>query len=185
LKLNEQFVLAHIQELYDAMDKDNKLRTLLTTKAQDLPTTYLYLIEELTDNYIDKTLLYVIETSCNMHYKGTKTVSLFSKAGNQLIGFAAYIIRDNSIDEIKMFSFDINKPNIVMIRDLYNLINQFLKDNYKNISWSALIQNPANAIYQKAIERFNGTVEQKNNVYHYTILNNNFKMTENFLKIHI
>lgn len=54
-----------------------------------------------------------------------------------------------------MFSFDITRPNLVLIKDLRKLLENFLS-KYKEVSWAALKENPANKIYKAAIKEYNG-----------------------------
>ena len=68
-----------------------------------------------------------------------------------------------------MFSFDVNRPNPVILRDLEAMINMLL-DKYGVIFWDTVKENPANRIYQHAIEKYNGTKEEHGNLVYYTIV---------------
>jgi len=93
-RLKEKLIPAVMDDIQAEMDKKDYLRQLLTTKGKNFPpdSKYLYLIQELTDDYKEKTLLDVIQTSITWNFRGTKSLSYFCKAGNDLIAFAACIV---------------------------------------------------------------------------------------------
>jgi len=169
-RLTEELILADINELHREMNTDPSLKKLLTTKAKDFPpdSEYLFLIRELTE-HADETLLDIIEMSLKYSMRGTKTKSYFVKAKDRLIGFVAYIVMGNEIIEVKMFSFDVSRPNPVIIRDLENLVVKLLKEGFEKISWSAMPENGANAIYERAIAKFNGKSKMKDDIIRYVI----------------
>jgi len=172
-KLKEQLIQADLNRLNVEMDNDEDLKILLNTKGKDFPqdSDYLCLIQELTEEYQERTLLDVINLALEWNFYGTKTHSLFSKAGDNLVGFVAYISNEKEVLQIKMFSFDLSRPNPVFIRDLENLINKLFNDGFEKISWSAMPQNKANKIYESAINKFNGTCWTKDNLVYYEIKN--------------
>jgi len=86
-KLQEQLIPAKLNELRAEMDKDSQLNQLLTTKARNLPEGYKFLLEELTEEYEDKTLYYLIETCLTWKKAwGSNIKSYFSRVGEKLIG---------------------------------------------------------------------------------------------------
>jgi hypothetical protein len=169
--LQEQLIPAQIHELTAAMSVDKGLYNFLTRKAKNLPREYLSLVQELTKDVENKTLLDVIKTGLTWNIRGTKTKCLFSKAGNKLLGFAAYIVRRNEVIEIKMFSFNPKRQRPVLIRELKELLKQLLQQ-YNKISWSAMEKNPANRIYQEAINEFDGSKVIENGIVYYYINRN-------------
>lgn len=158
--LNEIFsslVQEPISELEKQMSEDEYTRTLLTTRGEDLPFKYSFLLGELYADWYDLTLYDFIKQTYNK--VGADKV-YFSKSGNKITGFAAYQV-DNSlkfekfpyVSEIKIFSFDITKPNPVLFKDLKELIEK-LTNKYKKVSWVVVTINPANKIYKEVLEYY-------------------------------
>ncbi|MBP5601620.1 MAG: hypothetical protein J6X78_02735 [Treponema sp.] len=164
--LRETTEIANLSKLDAQLKTDIELKNLLYTPAKDLPEKYKFLVDEIYEEYENKTLYYVIKESC----RRLKTTSFFSMAGDKIVGFFAYIIGEgNVIDEIKMFSFDIERNNPVLAADLIRLLNK-LRESYIEIRWDAIKENPANEQYKKIIEKLNGTVKEvSGKYYHYTI----------------
>lgn len=158
--------VANLSKLDAQLKTDATLNKLLNTPAKDLPEKYKYLVDEIYEDEKNKTLYYVIKESCNR----LKSTSFFSVAGNKIVGFFAYIIGEgNTVDEIKMFSFDITKNNPVLAADLIRLLEK-LRKNYVEIKWMVIKENPANDQYNKIISKYNGSVVEINNkFYQYTI----------------
>jgi hypothetical protein len=169
-RLREQLVPANLDELNKAMQADNNLASFLNTKAKDLPEEYKFLIQEITSENENKTLLSAIQASLTWNIRGTKMVSYFSKAGNKLTGFAAYIVRDKEVLEIKMFSFTPLQSATILIKDLDILLAKLVTE-YSKISWTALEKNPANQMYQKANIKYGGKKLRKDEegIIHYCI----------------
>jgi len=170
-QLFEKFVPAKLEDLKSAMKKDEELKKFLNTPAKDLPQNYKFLVREITDDNSNKSLLYLIKSSLELHFKGTKTVPLFSVAGNKIIGFAAYIVdlEDNKVTEIKMFSFDPSKGSgSNLVRDLDNLLKDLIKQ-YEKVSWGAMKDNPANRIYKAAIKKYGGEIQERGDIIRYSI----------------
>ena len=53
-----------------------------------------------------------------------------------------------------MFSFDTNRPNVVLLRDLKVLVDVLL-EQYSKVCWIAVKDNPANKIYEKVVQDYN------------------------------
>lgn len=142
----------NISELDDLMEKDSELKKLMFTPAKELPQRYLYLLEEIDPNMMQCNLYTLIISSLGW---GSKIHSYFSKSGNKIVGWCAYHIskKFNGVDEIKMFSFDLDKPNLVLLRDLKNLVDRLLTE-YSFVSWGAVPENPANRIYERALAEY-------------------------------
>ena len=162
-----------ISELDKQIKEDDNLRQLLYTPANELPEKYLFLLTETFPRISRFTLYDLIEFTIG--YKDT--VSYFSKAGNKIIGWCGYHIskRFNGVDEIKMFSFDLNRPNPVLLRDLKNLVDKLITE-YSFVSWGAVPENPANQIYEQALleyknKGFDIKKTQDNKEIVYTIFN--------------
>jgi hypothetical protein len=68
-----------------------------------------------------------------------------------------------------MFSLNQNPDNFTFPRDLDDLIANILLPNYRKISWSALVQNPANKTYRRTIKKFNGNSKTENGITYYWI----------------
>ncbi len=144
-----------LDELDKAMENDSELNSLLTTEGKDLPVEYRYLMGDVLSGWENKTLYDFIVLT--LFAKGDKYHSYFSKAGDKLVGFAAYEVdltlrfrNYTFVSEIKMFSFDLKRPNPVLIQDLKTLIDQLLNE-YFEVTWVAVKENPANRIYEAAM----------------------------------
>jgi hypothetical protein len=87
--------------------------------------------------------------------KEKKATVLFSKAGNDFLGFIAYIDDGKTISGIKMASFldDEKKAALVMARDLRKFLTDEIR-THQFITWSAYYRNMANVQYQKAVPRW-------------------------------
>ena len=98
--------------------------------------------------------------------------SFFSKTEDKITGWVAYLENPHDpekIENIKMFSFDLENNNVVLTRDLLNLLKTLLKE-YKEISWVALAKNPAIEAYEKIVKKYNGEIRHlKNGKLSYTI----------------
>ena len=99
------------------------------------------------------------------------TYSYFSVAGDNIVGWCSYQTSFNPelnkeiVSEIKMFSFDINKPDPVLMKDLKSLLDNLLKQ-YPQVSWEAVKENPANEIYQFVLNEYakNGFTVNKSDI---------------------
>lgn len=147
-----------LDELDNEMSVNPELNTLLTTPGKDLPIKYRYLMGSVLSDWENKTLYDFIVLT--LFAKGNKYHSYFSKAGNKFVGFAAYEVDSTCrfrpyvfVSEIKMFSFDLDRPNPVLIQDLKRLIDELLSQ-YKEVSWVAVKANPANRIYRAALNYY-------------------------------
>ena len=169
--ITSALVQADMEKLENQMQDDESLMNLLLKPAKELPKKYTYLLSELFPGWESATLYYLLDAS----FKNVPNDQIyFSMAGEKIVGWCAYTTEYNRqlkqvvVNEIKMFSFDINRPNPVMLRDLETLINMLL-NKYGVIFWGAVKENPANRIYERAIEKYNGTKEEHDNLIYYTI----------------
>ena len=168
--LNENLVPAKLKDLKLTMKEDPELAKFIKTKAKNLPDNYRLLVEEHTRENSDKTL-YDLMTTAMMFKRimSLKLISLFTKTGNKITGFAAYTLnRNNEVSIIRMFSL-IQNPNTVLLRD-FRLLLEEVTSKYEKVSWYASKNDPANKIYRKAIMKYNGTVEDVDDCMKYTIL---------------
>ena len=156
--LNEELIPANLNDLTKEMDRNPNLKKLLNTKAADLPEKYKYLVDEIYEEPSDVCLYDLIKES---QQKLGKDKVFFSKNGDSLVGWAAFETdrSKKKVTEIKMFSFDLNKPNIVLLRDLHKLLEQLLS-KYEEVTWAAIKENPANKIYKSAINKYFGTIDE-------------------------
>ena len=180
--LNEQLVPAKWDELKYAMEQDSELHTFLKTPAKDLPDNYKLLVSEIDEHLMGMCLHDLIALSLSR--RAGNFICYFSKSGLKITGFVAYQVSNNEVVDIKMFSFD-PKPtatSFVLIRDLDKLLSELIT-KYNKVSWGAMPQNPANAIYKKVIEHYGGKVEQDGNMIRYTIVKNMGNENQNNISI--
>ena len=139
----------------------------LKSPAKDLPKRYLYLLSEVFPGITNYSLYDLIKMANG--YKDT--YSYFSVAGDNIVGWCSYQTSFNPelnkeiVSEIKMFSFDINKPDPVLMKDLKSLLDNLLKQ-YPQVSWEAVKENPANEIYQFVLNEYakNGFTVNKSDI---------------------
>lgn len=153
-EINSSLSECNLAELDEQINSDDELRQFLYTPASELPQQYLYLITEIFPEALKYTLYDLMEFTFS--YKNT--VSYFSKAGDKIIGWCGYHISKDvdgieRVDEIKMFSFDLSKPNPVLLRDLQSLLDDLL-EKYSSVSWTAVKENPANRIYESVLDKY-------------------------------
>lgn len=170
-------VRADLSELDKQMNANSKLKELMTTEGKDLPNDYSYLLGEVVDNWETFTLHDFVRLTINNHRPGTEIHCYFSMSGDDIVGFAAYEVDSSKryrnytfVSEIKMFSFDLSRPNPVLIRDLKMLLDKLINE-YKEVTWIAVADNPANKIYRQAITDYKGKVIPLENgrLYEYSI----------------
>ena len=152
-KLNEQLVAADKQEfdlLKSQIDRNPMLKKMLTTPIREIPQ-YEFIHNEIygAGAYPLLSLLefFVIEGHGKL---------LFSKAGNNFIGFIIYVEKGRDITHIKMASFydDRVKANGMIAKDLRNFIASEMPSHNK-IEWEVDKDNKhAIAMYQEAIPKW-------------------------------
>jgi len=169
--LTEELRPVDMKILKGAMRKDKSLESFLTTQARELPSNYRYLVQDISD-FEDYTLYDIIYWSAFQ----PNLKRFISFVGDKPIGFVAYEETDNSIEEIKMFSFNPKQSSgTLLLRDLNNLIKQFINEGYDYVKWSAYPGNPAIKIYDRVIDKYNGKVENRGDRLRYIITNPNLK----------
>jgi hypothetical protein len=153
-KLQERLVSATRQE-FDALQAQIEVNPLLKKQLKtllgDLPQ-YRYLYSRAQSYLDDYTLFDLLDFIAN---KEGKAKVLFSKAGNDFIGFILYVDNGSTISGIKIASFfdDETKAASVMTRDLRAFLTKEIQ-SHKLITWEAYFRNAANAQYQKAVPRW-------------------------------
>ena len=175
--INSALSSCSISELDDLLEKNSELKELMFAPAKDLPQRYQYILEDLSDDSMNYYTLYALVLSC-LGWPGV--YSYFSKAGDDPVGWCAYHVSEgiddvDRVDELKMFSFDLSKPNVVLLRDLKNLLDTLLQ-RYTSVSWRANFNNPANEIYEQVLEEYGnkGFKVKKSNRekgFYYTVSN--------------
>lgn len=152
--LKEELCSASLSDLDKQIEADADLKRLLTTKAINLPKKYKFLVDEVFAESDEVSLYDLIKQS--QAKLGSDKV-FFSKSGEKINGWAGYDtdIFNKKVMEIKMFSFDITRPNPVLIKDLRKLLEKLLS-KYEEVSWAALKANPANKIYKAAVSKYHG-----------------------------
>lgn len=144
-----------INEFDELLKEDSELRQLMYTPVYELPEQYKYLLTESLPKIMDYALYDLIKISM----AASNIRAYFSKAGDKIVGWCAYHVSEDSetdvqvVDEIKMFSFDLTRPNPVLLRDLQNLVDGLL-EKFSKVSWTANPDNPANKIYEQALEKY-------------------------------
>lgn len=152
--ITSSLINCDMSELDKQIESNNNLK-FLKSPAKDLPEKYLYLLSEVFPGVMDYSLYDLIKMTNG--YKNT--YSYFSVAGDNIVGWCAYQTSFDSklnkeiVSEIKMFSFDINRPNPVLMKDLKSLLDSLLKQ-YSQVSWEAVKENPANDIYQFVLNEY-------------------------------
>lgn len=147
--IRESLEKADKKVLDDFLKSNIKVKKILNTKAKDLMNTkYKYLISNL-DAENEETTLYDLICSSIISIGGTiKSYFCIDTSTKELKGFVALICSGTEVIGIKMFSFDIDYPNVTLARDLSNLIPD-LRKKYTVIKWDSIEENPANKSYKK------------------------------------
>jgi hypothetical protein len=167
--IEEQMVPASLKDLKMAMLQDQELNVFLNTPATELPDNYKYLVGELTNEIEDTTLFHIIYATLNWKISGLEIHSFFSKSGDKFKGVVAYMTKGNEVVEIKTFSFNPSQGGgAILIRDFDPLIDELVK-KYDKVSWRAVKDNPANKIYQRVIEKYDGQSKNIGDVIEYVI----------------
>lgn len=166
--LEKQLVPAKLDDLKHAMEQDEELNIFLNTPAKDLPQHYRYLVDEISPDMENETLFTIIKL-CFTKFGKVMVLPFFSMSGKEITGFVAYSVDNNEVSEIKMFSFNPSHGSAaVLIRDLDKLLSELIT-KYNKVSWLAMKVNPANRIYQKAIENYGGSINDEGDEIRYCI----------------
>ena len=152
-----------LSELDTAMEKDEKLRELMETPIGDLPESPLGLSYSYFSNLPPNMTLYdALGLTLESFFRDGDF--FYSKAGDQMVGFIGYEVVPKFIynlgpyiRNIMAVSFDLDKPNTVLVRDTINEIMKLRKE-YTKIRWTSFPDNPASEMYEKFCKRLGGTV---------------------------
>lgn len=148
---------ADVRVLDDFLEKNKNIKEILNTPAKDLMNTkFKYLISSINPENENVTLYNLICSSIVSIGGTIKSFFYIDSSSKELKGFVALICSGTEVGDIKMFSFDIDHPNVTLARDLSNLIPE-LKQKYSCIKWDALEENPANKAYQKIVNKNGGS----------------------------
>ena len=148
---------ADVRVLDDFLEKNKNIKELLNTPAKDLMNTkFKYLISSINPENENVTLYSLICSSIVSIGRTIKSFFYIDSSSKELKGFVALVCSGTEVGGIKMFSFDIDHPNVTLARDLSNLIPE-LKQKYTCIKWDALKENPANKAYQKIVNKNGGS----------------------------
>ncbi len=147
-----------MSELDDAMREDENLKKLMLTPLKRLsPNTlgYSYNYFSNLPNYF--TLYHAVKFVLEDFFNQGEFY--YSEVNGKLEGFVFYTLRGNStkctvpyIWDIGILSFDLNKNNTTLIRDVLGLF-ETLKKKYRLISWAVDKNNPAVDMYKRLIKR--------------------------------
>ena len=165
--MNVGLVPAKWEDLKYAMEQDSELHDFLKTPAKDLFGYYKCLVNELFTDFDTISLLRIIGLALGKR-QARYITSYFYKYDSKILGFAGYIIDNYEVVEIKTFSFYPLGDGVIGEGYFYKLLDE-LVSKYNKISWNAMEKNPANALYKKAIEKYNGTFKEGWGNLHYTI----------------
>jgi len=153
-RLKWQLVPAKRKELDIELAANKELKKFLTTQAKDLPKEYRYLVSEITTDDEKFTLLELIDVG--FEYSDSRgIVNFFSKEGEKIVGFAAYFYFENEVTDVIVFSLYPDKWEEFLQNNFREILANLL-NKYKSVTWPAIKENPANAIYQKVNEEFGG-----------------------------
>ena len=156
-RITESLEKAEIKVLDDFLKKNPTVEKILNTPAKELMNTkYKFLISSIDPKQENVTLYDLISLSIKSIGGAIKSFFCVDSETKNLKSFVALICSGTEINGIKMFSFDIDHPNITLARDLSNFIPE-LKQKYTCIKWDALEENPANKAYQKIVEKNGGS----------------------------
>lgn len=84
-----------------------------------------------------------------------------SFAEDKVLGlFKAIVERDtNHVSSLMIINFNLKKISFTFIKDLENFIKYLLKyKKFKKISFTVVVGNPAERMYDKFIEKYNGRI---------------------------
>lgn len=154
-----------LSELDEAMEKDEHLRELMETPIGSLPESPIGLSYKYFSNLPDYMTLYnALSMTLESFFMNGNF--FYSKAGDQMVGFLGYEIAPKVIHNmgpyirnISAISFDLDKPNAVLVRDTITEIMK-LRKQYYIIRWTCFPENPANEMYEKFCRKLGGEIKE-------------------------
>lgn len=122
-----------------------QINELFLTPVNELLVGYRHL----SPGFGNKTLYDILlqyENAFNCRY-------ILQYRDNKPAGLVFYIVNDNKVEEINMFSFDLNSNNTEMLLDLRRLLNQLL-DQYESVSFAGNKNTKINNIYKRIVSKY-------------------------------
>lgn len=185
-RFNER--LRDVSEVSDFKDflEDERLQTFLNTEMKDLVKitnslgfSYKYLIEEDfwdSDMNLKEFLEKFYSQISDLSRLKLKVFVSEDKIINGLVMFCVmnspFLSHHRIITNLNFMSFDLSKNNVVLIKDIYNLLSNLLKD-YDYIEWGCYTDNPACDAYKKFCDKFGGEYSVVGKKMRFTLIGNN------------
>lgn len=170
MTLNEKLVdVTNFQDYLEVINRED-LKPFFSTpmkdlfkKSNELGNSYKYAFDMKGENSQDLTLAQVLST---LLLANQGRIKLYFSESNEIEGLIMYTIGGTDlinrwphyVEDIVIMSFDLDKPNMTLTRDLYRLI-QDLRLKYRYIRWIADKNNPATKFYKKVVDRYGGICE--------------------------
>ena len=150
--LNEKLIPVggtNMSHLNHQMDIDEELKNTLMTKLKDNKNYKGLIPPNDREEYANYTLYkYIKETIKTSGYK-----SFFIEDKGALTGFMAYMDMGDEVTGIIVFSFDLSKNNVELVRDMIKFVEDML-DKSKTVNWVAMDDNKdAIKIYKKFMDK--------------------------------
>lgn len=143
--LTESLKSSTLSEIENLIDTDEEINELFLTPVNELPVGYRHL----SPGFGNRTLYDILlqyENAFNCRY-------ILQYKDNKPAGLVFYIVNDNKVEEIDMFSFDLNSNNTEMLLDLRRLLNQLL-DQYESVSFAGNKNTEINNIYKRIVSKY-------------------------------
>lgn len=143
--LTESLKSSTLSEIENLIDTDEEINELFLTPVNELPVGYRHLSPGFGNMTLYDMLLQY-ENAFNCRY-------ILQYRDNKPAGLVFYIVNDNKVEEINMFSFDLNSNNTEMLLDLRRLLNQLL-DQYESVSFAGNKNTEINNIYRRIVSKY-------------------------------
>lgn len=143
--LTESLKSSTLSEIENLIDTDEEINELFLTPVNELPAGYRHLSPGFGNMTLYDMLLQY-ENAFNCRY-------ILQYKDNKPSGLVFYVVNDNKVEEINMFSFDLNSNNTEMLLDLRRLLNQLL-DKYESVSFAGNKNTEINNIYKRIVSKY-------------------------------
>ena len=143
--LTESLKYSTLSEIENLIDTDEEINELFLTPVNELPVGYRHLSPGFGNMTLYDMLLQY-ENAFNCRY-------ILQYKDNKPAGLVFYVVNDNKVEEINMFSFDLNSNNTEMLLDLRRLLNQLL-DQYESVSFAGNKNTEINNIYRRIVSKY-------------------------------
>lgn len=163
-RLFEHLEKSELKKLDAYLEKHKDVKNILLVPAKELKNTkykYLGIVPDMQEN---ANLYDLMKISIQNYGKIKSYFSVDDE--NNIKGFVGLILSGDEIADIKMFSFNLEKFNITLAKDLITLIPELL-EKYKAINWSAMKENPINKAYKKIIHEYDSKKEFNGKIREY------------------